>query len=196
MLETQSSSTTNNDDNKETKFRHRHLSQHDQNACLRPSLPLVVSIEHTQARAGDQSEKAALSTRPSIVVTTHTSPTCRVVSCRVPTAGAASRIALAPQRQVPSHLCASFVSARGIARAESGGIALLASLRLSNGALRAGTHRRAQSAVLALNYLGMSQQLTVRDAANLRNQKLSRASVVPGGRPVVDRHRADLDNLI
>lgn len=43
----------------------------------------------------------------------------------------------------------------------------------------------------------MPQQLTDLDAADLRKQKLSRASVVLGGRPVVDlRQNADLDNLI
>lgn len=124
MLDAQVSTTTttNNDDSMETKFRRRHLSKHDKDTsgafcpvCLwafpstmRRHTPVTSLRTRRRPRGGSYSSP-------------HTTRTSRrVVSCRVATAGAASRIALAPQRRVPSHLCPSFVSARGIARAESG----------------------------------------------------------------------------
>lgn len=165
-----------------------------------PSLLLTISIDQTQAHAGDQSANAVLPTRLPF-----SSPHTSQAWCRVPAAGAAPRIALAPHRRVRSHLCPSFGSARGIVREERGGRAL-ASLRLSNGPLRAGTHRPVQYAVLALNYVAAATDhrtpchdasanqglpcwglLRVRDAASLRAQKLSRASAVPSGRPHVPR---------
>lgn len=101
-----------------------HLNQHDKNACLpAQSAPHHFHVDQTQAHAGDQSRNAVPFTRLRCP-----SPHMSQAWCRVPAAGAAPRIALAPHCRVRSHLCPSFVSARGIVREERKGISLPAPL--------------------------------------------------------------------